>query len=96
MVQSSPKLLLSRELLHSQLLMKDNGGDKVYAKESIEARIKVISRLEEVLISALRLADPGVIEVSGTVADLLILKGSSSFTARLHLSVPWHIFHRRM
>lgn len=65
LLHSDSKLYLCRELLHSQLLVaRQDGSDKIYTKESVEARIKVISRLEEVLKSALRLADPDVIQVS--------------------------------
>ena len=65
LLHNDAKLLLCRELLHSQLLVaRQDGGDQVYTKESVEARIKVISRLEEVLKSALRLGDSDVIQVS--------------------------------
>lgn len=65
MLQCDSRLFLCRELLHSQLLIAgQDGSSKIYTKESVEARIKAISRLEEVLKSALRLADPDVIQVS--------------------------------
>lgn len=65
LLHNDAKLLLCRELLHSQLLVaRQDGSDQVYTKELVEARIKVMSRLEEVLKSALRLGDPDVIQVS--------------------------------
>ena len=67
-VQGNPKLLLHRELLHVQLLVAQhsNAGD-IYTKTAMETRIKVITQLEELLKSALRISDYDVIQVSGKI-----------------------------
>lgn len=65
LLQSDSKLYLCRELFHSQLqIARQDGSDQIYAKASVEARIKAMSRLQEILRSSLRLADPDVIQVS--------------------------------
>lgn len=65
LVQKNPRLYLLRDLLRTQLLvMKQDNGNNTYTKASVEVRIKTIGQMEEILMSALRISDPDLVQVS--------------------------------
>ena len=68
---SSTKNYLHQQLLQTQLTVaRGSNSGTMYTKKSMDTRLDVISELEEILRSALRLSDPDLIEVSHSSCKL--------------------------
>lgn len=74
LVHVGPKLYLLRDLLSTQLLVaKLDGPSEVYTKAAVQTRIKTLGHLEQLLMSALRIPDPDIVQVCKLVVDFTIL-----------------------
>lgn len=61
LVQGAPKLYLLRDLLSAQLSVARQ--DDVYTSAAVQSRIKTLGHLEQLLVSALRIPDPDIVQV---------------------------------
>ena len=75
--RSAPKTFLLRELLSAQLLVaRQNDPAVMYTDASVETRVKALSHLEQLLLSAVRISDPDIIQVTcGITIDVHTISG---------------------
>ena len=64
MVKNDPVLFLRRDILSSLLLAVGSSDGEQYTKPAVDARLEGLLQLEETLISAKRIGDPEIIQVS--------------------------------
>lgn len=71
LVQSDPRLHVLHDLISTQVLLarQGSGPNKTYTKPAVEERIGAISHLEQTLMSAQRISDPDMVQVSVCVYE---------------------------
>lgn len=69
LVQGAPKLYVLRDLLSTQLLVaRQDGPREIYTKASIQTRVKSLGHMEQLLMSALRIPDPDIVQVRSIIS----------------------------